>query len=243
MKELLVLFMLSVCYMGFDQLQEGVVIYEQKVNMHRRITNPEMKAMIPEYNTSKMQLIFNASESLYKNFESEEEDVIEGGNGAMQFRMMRPKNETYCNTATAQKLEMREFMGKRYLIKGEITQTPWKVTGEMEQVAGYNCMKATLTDTTAQGDLRNVIAWFTPDIPRSIGPGNFGSLPGMILKVDINEGETILTAVKIDGRSLKKNELEAPSKGKEVTEEEFRAMVEEQMKQMGGQGGRMIIRN
>ncbi len=243
MKELVVLFMLSVVYLGVDNLQQGVILYEQKVNMHRRIQNPEMRNMIPEYNITKMQLAFDENASLFKDFEDEEEDVIESGNGAMQFRMMRPKNEIYQNFTEGSKIEMHEFMGKKYLIKGELTQTPWKMTGETEAVGGYTCMKATMTDKDPQGADRNVVAWFTPDIPLPSGPGNFGSLPGMILKVDINDGEMVYTAIKIEGRELKESELEAPSKGKEITEEDFRKMVEEEMKRMGGQGGRMIIRN
>jgi len=133
-------------------------------------------------------------------------------------------------------------MGKNYLIEGTNKQMPWKVTGEMEKVAGYNCMKATLQDS-ANMQPRKVIAWFTTDIPISVGPDRFGALPGMILKIDVNDGEVTYLATKIDARPLKKGEIEAPTKGKKMTEDEFRKMMEEEMKKMGGPGNRMIIRN
>ncbi|MDX1943521.1 MAG: GLPGLI family protein [Saprospiraceae bacterium] len=247
MKKLLILVILTLVCKSLSLAQEGVIIYEQKINMHRNalvVNGQDMRSMMPEFRINKMQLLFNANESLYKNLEDESTDEVSNTNG-MTFRMTRPKNETYNNFKEGQRIQQREFMSKKFLIKGEIQQTPWKVSGEMEEVAGYNCMKATMTDTNPNGDIRNIAAWFTTDIPVAAGPETFGSLPGLILKLDINEGETVYTALSIDKRTLKKDELEVPSKGKEMTEEEFREMVQEQMKQMGGTPGggqRMIIR-
>lgn len=240
MKEILMLFALALAYLGVDKIEEGVIQYEQKVNLHRRIQNPEMKNMIPEFQTAQMQLLFNSKEAFYKAIEEEEED--EFSNGGMVMRFRRPQSEIYRNFSEGRKVELREFMGKKYLIAGEMKQMPWKVSGEMEQVMGYNCMKAMLKDSMMQQP-RTVVAWFTPDIPVSGGPESFGSLPGMILKLDINDGETVYTAVKIEGKTLKDSDIEAPTKGKAITEEDFRKMVEEEMKKMGTQGGRMMIRN
>ncbi|MFN7118797.1 MAG: GLPGLI family protein [Saprospiraceae bacterium] len=241
MKEILLLFVLAIAYTGAGKLEEGMIQYEQKVNLHRRLPNPEMKNMIPEFQTSKTQLLFNAKEAYYKAMEDEEEDT-EFSNGGMTMRFRRPQSEIYRQFAEARKVELREFLGKKYLIEGKIAQMPWKVTGEMEQVAGYNCMKATLKDSIMQQP-RTVVAWFAPDIPVSAGPENFGSLPGMILKIDINEGEMTYTAVKIDAKAMKDSDIEAPTKGKPISEEDYRKMVEEEMKKMGAQGGRMMIRN
>jgi hypothetical protein len=67
-------------------------------------------------------------------------------------------------------------------------------------------------------------------------------LPGTILAVDINNGERVILAKSIDFRPLKKNEMKQPSGGTKTSMAQFRAMVDEQMKRMGGPGG-MIIRN
>lgn len=243
MKQVFVLLALAITYMGMDQLKEGVILYEQKVNMHRRAINvngQDMRAMIPEFQVNKTQLLFNSNESFYKSYEDEEADETELSSGGATVRFRRPQSEIYKNFQIGQKVELREFMGKKYLIKGEMTQTPWKITSETADLNGYACVKAIMTDSL-RGEARNIAAWFTPDIPVAAGPDNFGALPGMILKVDINDGEVVYTALKIEGRPLKKGELTAPSKGKEIAEDDFRKMVEEQMKQMGGQ--RMIIRN
>ena len=67
-------------------------------------------------------------------------------------------------------------------------------------------------------------------------------LPGAVLAVDINSGERVIVAQQVELKNLKKNDLKKPSSGEKTTSAGFRAMVDEQMKKMGGQGG-MIIRN
>jgi GLPGLI family protein len=75
-----------------------------------------------------------------------------------------------------------------------------------------------------------------------LGPDRYNTLPGAVLAVDINNGERVILAKTIELKELKKNDLKIPSSGTKVTQAEFRKMVDEQMKQMGGRGG-MIIRN
>ena len=41
------------------QVKEGKITYERKTNMHRFITDPEMKARIPEFRTDNFELLFN----------------------------------------------------------------------------------------------------------------------------------------------------------------------------------------
>lgn len=48
------------------QMKAGAVIYERKINMHKTIQDEQMKAMIPEFRTSKHMLLFSDSISVYK---------------------------------------------------------------------------------------------------------------------------------------------------------------------------------
>jgi GLPGLI family protein len=75
-----------------------------------------------------------------------------------------------------------------------------------------------------------------------LGPEKFNTLPGAVLAVDINNGDRVVVARAIELRELKKNELKMPTSGTKTTQEEYRKMVAEQMKQMGGGKG-IIIRN
>ena len=61
--------------------------------------------------------------------------------------------------------------------------------------------------------------------------------------MDINGGERVILATKIEPRALKKNELKVPSAGTKVTQEEYRKLVNEQMEKMRQGGGNVIIRN
>ncbi|MFD2036845.1 GLPGLI family protein [Belliella marina] len=228
------------------QTTEGVITYSTKVNMHKRLSSDrdEMKKMIPEFNVTKNILLFNESESLYKNLPEEENpfDQSTGGNRMMIKTVM--SNETYLDRNESLLTQLREFMGKKYLIKKELNRIPWKLETESKDIQGYACKSASYTDENQ----REVKAWYTEEIRIPLGPESYQGLPGLILEVSINGDDMVISTEKIEWRTLKKNELKAPKGGQEVSEDEYRAMLEEQMKNMGmqpqGQGGvRMIIRN
>ena len=56
---LLISMMLIAFTTVFAQVKEGKLIFERKTNMRRMITDPEMRARIPEFRTEKFELIFN----------------------------------------------------------------------------------------------------------------------------------------------------------------------------------------
>lgn len=225
---------------------EGVINYEVKVNMHRRIPKEreEMKAMIPEFRTEKQQLFFNANESLYKKLEedSEEEMSSSSGGGGVTIRMQAPKIEIFLDNASQARFTKQEFMGKEYLIQDTLKVSPWKFGTETKVIQGYECKQAYYTDETRPEQKMEITAWYTDKIRPFLGPERFQSLPGTILAVDVNNGERVIVAKTIEFRTLKKSELKQPSGGTKTTQAQFRAMVDEQMKKMGGSGG-MIIRN
>jgi GLPGLI family protein len=97
-------------------------------------------------------------------------------------------------------------------------------------------------DREPQVRTQEITAWFTNKIRPFLGPERFNTLPGAVLAIDVNNGERVIVAKSIEIRELKKNELKAPATGTRVTQAEFRKIMEEQMKQMGG-GRQMIIRN
>jgi GLPGLI family protein len=199
-----------------------------------------MKAMIPEFRTSKTQLFFNQTASFYKNVIEDNDDEETDNGGGVRMRFMAPQNETYFNFSENKKVEMREFMTKKFLIEGELKANPWKLSEETKEIKGYVCKKATYTNEERK---QNVVVWYTEQIPVSAGPDNNHSLLGLVLQVDINEGEIVTTATNIEFKPLKKGDIKIPTEGKKITQEDFRKMVEEQMKQMGGNGGMRIIRN
>lgn len=241
MKKLLFLILVFASAVTFAQSNEGTVVYEIKVNMHRRLPaeQNDMKAMIPEFRTSKMQLFFNQNESFYKNIE-EENDEEESSNGGVQIKFTTPQNELYFDFANKKKVEMREFMTKKFLIEGELKANAWKLSDETKTIKGYVCKKATYINEERK---QNIVVWYAEQIPVSAGPDSFHSLMGLVLQVDINDGEIVTTATAIDFKALKKGDIKVPTEGKKITPEDFKKMVDEKMKEMGGNGGIRIIRN
>ena len=226
---------------------EGIITYEVTVNNHRLLPadRQDMKAMIPEYRTSKQQLFFNTNESIYKPLieDDDEEDTHApgpgGGGGRFRFRMQGATN--YFDQTSNIMLSQMDLMGKKYLITDTLKPAPWKFGTETKVIQGYDCMQAYYT---TEDDRKQVItAWFTSKLRPSLGPERYNTLPGAVLAIDINNGERVIVAKKIELRELKKNELKAPSEGEKVSQAEFRKKGEELRKQFRGGGGNVIIRN
>lgn len=249
MRNILVVLGILVCLAAaqivFAQGTDGAIVYEVKVNLHRRLPpgQEDRKAMIPEFRTTKQQLFFNATESMYKPIiEDEEEDMNAGhGHGGMRITMKQPNDEIYINPGNTAITSKREFMGKDYLINDTLKISPWKLGAETKEIQGYMCKMAWYVDDRQPDRKQEITAWYTDQLRPMLGPEMFGTLPGTVLAIDINNGERVIVAKQIELRALKKNEMKVPTSGQKVTQAEFRKIVDETMKQMGG-NGRMIIR-
>lgn len=231
-----------VAYSIEAQNAEGIIIYENKVNVHRRLTGERenMRAMVPEFRIQRHTLFFNTSSTLYKPIiEDEEEDMVVGGGGSgVRIRRQQPLHVMYVDKESKIRTLLMEFMGRKYLIEDTISSQGWKVdVDDIREILGYNCRMAYYTDT-----LRNmeITAWYTTELPPYMGPESYHTLPGTVLAVDINNGETVLLAKKVELRALKKNELKKPVKGEKITQAEYEKMVEKEMERVRQSGGVMI---
>jgi len=208
------------------QVKEGKVIYERTTNMHKRLPpeNENMKAMIPEFNTGKQQLIFSGDESIFSTLPEEEDIRDQAGQegGRINIRMNAGSNETYKNYATEKTVELRELGPKKYIIEDTLRKLAWKLSEDTQLIKGYHCKKATTKNR--QGD--NVIAWYTEDIATPSGPEQFGGLPGLILQMDIGDGWLVFSPLEITAATGKQI-VKIPSGAKKVTRSEFQKMQEE----------------
>lgn len=108
-----------------------------------------------------------------------------------------------------------ETLGKTFLVEDAIPKYRWKILNEIKEIEGYLCMKAETRDTIKS---QTIHAWFTDRIPFYGGPEGYSGLPGLILELDINNGDAIITATKVD---LESAEFDFPKqskkKGKKTT--------------------------
>lgn len=87
------------------------------------------------------------------------------------------------------------FNDSEYFINGEIPKQTWVLSEEYTDILGYRCQKAMLEEYRGW----EITAYFTTDIPVSIGPKDYGGLPGVILRIE--KGAELLTAVDVELRN------------------------------------------
>ena len=182
------------------QIKEGKIVYEQKIDLHRRMQDEQMKAMIPQFRTSKYELNFADNQSMYKMQEEEPDITGNTGNGGIVMKFGGANSEYYKNFTTQKQVEKRELGDKDYIIEDTLHHTAWKLMDTTKTILGYTCKKA--SGKTERGS--DVEVWYTEDIPVSSGPETFNGLPGMILQLDINKEEFVTTAISIEKFADKK---------------------------------------
>ncbi|MCB9292320.1 MAG: GLPGLI family protein [Lewinellaceae bacterium] len=241
MKKLLLFIALALPLLALTQ-PAGRIVYQEKINLHRGLgpDQEEHKAMIPEWQTSKAVLLYDGEASLYKGVEEDESEINrEEGGAQINIRIQRGSNALYRHYPGNRQVEVRDFMGKKFLIDTEMESREWKIMPEQKSIGGDVCQKATFTNEEGV----EVAAWFAPSIPAPIGPGEFCGLPGAILMVDVDNGRRLYQALTVDLNG-EAPEIEVPEEGKKISKEEYDKMVEERMREMGGSGrhGIRIIR-
>ena len=212
-------------------------------------------------------LDFDSKSSYFK----EEVTLDAGGSGGggfnwMQFVVGPDQGDIYKDVQEKMYINKRELFGKVFLVKDNIEPTKWVMTGESKKIGQYNAFKATYTKEVEEqvfsfsrrqqqnNDQENnnpaqpktklvtMTAWFTPEIPVSTGPAMYGGLPGLIL--EISDGNRTMLCTKVVINPKEKIKIKEPSKGKIVSNLEFKKIQEDKMKEMrerynggGGRGG------
>jgi len=238
MKFICLSFLFSLTTLSFAQTI-GQVTYEEKFDMYRRIPpdREDLKARFPQYHSSMWELLYNGDESVYQHQKQEEAEITNtqaNNQSTMRFGG-RENHVVYKNLANSKMIDSRDFMQKQFLITGDLTIRKWKIGKKSKEILGYNCMEASFQEDSTT----NIVAWFTPQIQLFNGPSDYQGLPGLILQIDVNAGERVLTATELKTEGVDTSVIVAPTKGKEVTAEEFDQIRKEKMKEMGmqGQGG------
>jgi GLPGLI family protein len=233
------------------QMKEGKIIYERTMTLQARNFNnidPNIAAQIPRTRTESYELLFSNGQSLYQFLPSAASDdggTVSGGGFVMRFAG-GSNDIVYHNFEKGTKVEQRELMDRSFVISDSIRQGSWKLTDETKTILNYTAKKAvsqrisTRNQMTMENgemkrteipDTAQVIAWFTTDIPVSVGPEMQGQLPGAILELDINKGLLVYKAVEISPKVNMKN-IKEPKDGKRITAAEFVKEREKMMEEM-----------
>jgi GLPGLI family protein len=269
-KIFLVLTVMLIAITGaFAQVKEGKLIFERKINMYRMITDPEMRARIPEFRTEKFELLFNEQASMFKTIPDEDAPdpfANSGGGGGDRggrFNFRMPETATYTDITNQMQYESRSLFEKDFLIIDSLKPINWKLSEETKTIAKFVCKKATTMITPQQMNMRfgggrsrnnqdttapakpkeeELVVWYTESIPVSVGPDAYAGLPGAILEVNSGNGGNVITALEFTAKYAAK-ELKQPTKGDKMNRSQFAESMKKIMEDMqrgGGMGGMRI---
>ena len=237
---------------------QGIATYKSKRKIEIKLdstqANSEMQQRMMESLKKQFEktfnLTFNKEESVYK----EEAALSPPQPSGMQLVVINTSGADilYKNIKEDRFSNQNDVFGKIFLIKDKLNKTDWKLESESKNIGEYTCFKATTTrerekrvggirinrdkDLDAEEEKAPVMetititAWYTPQIPVSIGPGNYHGLPGLILEV--NDGSETVICSKIVLNPNDKVDISEPNKGKVVTQAEFDEIMEKKMEEM-----------
>jgi GLPGLI family protein len=225
-----------------DHIQ-GSIIYERKVDVHRHLPDEQMKARVPQFQTGQYELFYRDSICFYNAVPKDEQpdpfdnQTSGGAHIVMRFGGAGDGGMLFRNYASGKLIEQTTLADAQYLIDDSIHTLPWKLSADTLTLLGHLCKKATATSPRNNAP---IVAWYCEDIPLPIGPDKYGSLPGAILKIDVDNGDIVYTATSLSPKVDDKN-LRLPS-GKTITRAAFEKKMDEVLGPPDSQG-RRIIRN
>lgn len=211
------------------QNTEGVVTYERKsywTKIYGRMTylSQEQKDRIAqtwkndEEGKEKMKLTFSPDASLY-TYLNEMGSTDDG-----RYTWRNQELQLYRNFGKDQKTDVMEMLGKTYIVEDSLHTPVWKIGNQIKDVAGYICMKAETEDPIKK---QKITAWFAQDIPVPAGPERYHGLPGLILELNVNDGDVIIEATNVALKTPTADELKAPKlKGKKINDAAYNTLVQ-----------------
>ena len=199
-------------------------------------------------------LTFDKTKSIYQ--QEETLDAPGSGGGRGWGRMWASAGgPVYKDLVSKKSLQSTEFMGKKFLISNDSDKIKWVMEKEQKMIGNYLCFKATAKvpkpktmtsvwrNTEKQNDsikdssideseeeYLTITAWYTPQIPVSHGPAQYGGLPGLIL--ELTNESTVMLCTKVVMNPDKRIQISEPKKGEFVSRTEFENIVEVKTKEM-----------
>lgn len=219
-----------------ESLTSGKITFEEKIKMEIKLEGDAARFadMLPKERKAEKILRFTPEATIFEDGVNVNAEMpAEHTEGVVVRMVASGQNKVYTDLKNKKLIDQKDFMNRMFLVEKDLPETNWKVTGNQKPILGYTCMEAIKQDTAGN----KTIVWFAPAITIKGGPSGLCNLPGMILEADMNNGSRTYTAKSIESLSAKDLKIEKPKEGKKVTEAEYRAIVDEKMKEMGAEQG------
>lgn len=248
LSKLLIVFIISVTTSALAQEFQGVATYKshRKVDLkmdkeHSDAMQKQIEAQLRKQFQQEYTLKFTKNESIYKKNESLATPNPAAANG-LQINVIQGSDVFYKNVQEKRYTNETEIFGKQFLIKDSLRNRGWELLQDTKNIGLYTCYKAQfkkeITEKTmsSNGEFETITkerittAWYTPQIPVSNGPDDFQGLPGLIL--EINDGKLTLVCTKIVLNPKESITIKEPTKGKQVTQQEFDDIMDKKQQEM-----------
>lgn len=238
-------------YQGFSQEITGRAYYTSMIKSEKpeltekQMENPQIRALAEQLDqafTDDFILEFTQEESLFRKQPKLKKPNLKNEGITISRSLMGDDEIHYKNLQKSEFLNSKELYGKQFLIKDDIETPDWKLSNESKTIGDYVCFKATYVPKADESDdseekwikeekdNKEIVAWYTPQIPLKNGPMEYDGLPGLILEVQ--DGDLKFLCTKIVLNPEEKIEITAPRKGKKVNQKEFKAIVKQKSAEM-----------
>lgn len=213
-------------------ITSGKITYEEKIKLEIKLEGDAARFAdnFPKERKSEKVLLFTNEATLFEDGKNIREDMVAEHTEGIRIKIAGSgENKIFTDLKNNRVIEQRDFMNRIFLIEKPMQEANWKVTGNQKVILGYPCMEAFRQDTAGV----KTVVWFAPSLSIKGGPAGFCNLPGMVLEADVNSGSRTYLAKSVEPVSPEELKLQKPKEGKKMTEEEYRAVVSEKMKEMG----------
>jgi GLPGLI family protein len=218
----------------------GTIEFERKTNawaMIKKEINKEDEAVVapafesykknnPQFRVLKSTLAFTGNKTLFTPVEAEPSSNL------LFFSimpLMTQNNTIYTDLNGGLTVAEKKVLGDAFLVSDSTRKIKWKITDETRDIAGYHCRRA----NGLMLDSIYVVAFYSTQIPVPGGPESFNGLPGMILGVALPHENVTWFATKVTDNTLPDNTVVPPKKGKKTGSKEFRATLQNALKDQG----------
>ena len=251
---------LILCFLPFigvnAQIKEGRIIYERVIQLSAMFRgDPNISDQIPKTRTDQFELLFANNQTLWQLLPSavnENPGTIEGNGVVLRFAGGGDE-VSYQNIDKGIRVDQREVADRNFIVSDTIAKASWKLSDETDKILGYTVHKAIAKQPIMRNrmvmengemkreqvpDTIKVVAWYTPEIPVSVGPDFQGQLPGAILKLEMNNSQTVFRATEVSAKSVS-SKIKEPKDGKKMTVAQFiveRDKIMEEMRKNMPQG-------
>ncbi|HEV7781233.1 MAG TPA: GLPGLI family protein [Chitinophagaceae bacterium] len=155
----------------------------------------------------------------------------------MWYRPVGDKNVVYTDYKKGMTISQKPVFEETFLVEDSLLKIKWKITGDLRNIAGYDCRKAVgvLNDSIA------VFAFYTEELLVNGGPEGIQGLPGMILGMGIPRLHATWFATKVEVFDVKMSKVTPATKGKKGNRGSMMKSLEPISKDWGTYGSKLLI--